>query len=288
MAPSRSGDFDHQVMLEAGDALVDRCVSAAGEAQQRREVVVHLRCVTGSPVAARANGQRIALRGEIPQCEVEEVDRFLENPRSDTQGVVAPALGAAPIGVPEQVDVDGQRAADRAFVDQPLGAAPLRREPEFVADRHDSSAGSLRGDQALAILGRRRHRLFQQHVLPGHECRAANLRVKMVGQHDVDHVDGRVGDRLAPIERHMGGRKAGSRRRCRHLAAAGDRRQCEAVRLGDRTGVIAAPRPVADQREAHRSIRWLAMGDVGARDDFGPRMLARVRIAIAPRAPACC
>src|SRR5438094_5505932 len=56
-----AGDFDDQVVLEAGDALRDGCVGIVGEAQQRREVVVHAFIAAGTPVPERPYAERVAV-----------------------------------------------------------------------------------------------------------------------------------------------------------------------------------------------------------------------------------
>ena len=57
-----------------------------------------------------------------------------------------------------------------------------------MSDRKDASARARSANQTVAIIARRRHRFFQQDVLARLECRAADLGVQEIRQHDVDDV----------------------------------------------------------------------------------------------------
>ena len=132
------------------------------------------------------------------------MDRLLENPGADLVGGVAPAGGALAVGVAEQADVDVARPADPALVDQLLDAPPLDREAQFEADREQLSRTLDRLDDAPAVRGRGRHRLLEQDVLAGLERGDRHLGVQVVGRHDVDHVERRVGDELPPVAQDAG------------------------------------------------------------------------------------
>jgi hypothetical protein len=120
-----------------------------------------------------------------------------------------------------------------------------------VANVDQAAIAPCRLDQPVAALDRVRHGLLEQQVLAGVERRNADLRMGVVGGHDVDHVDRRILYQGAVVAVDRDAREI-RRRGCRRLVAAGaDRSQARIGDLGDRLRVKAAERAIPDQAEPH-------------------------------------
>ena len=165
-------------MLEARQALREHRVAAVGKGHGGGEGVGHAGPQRRGQAAGRHLDRQAAL-AEVPQQQVDIVDRLLEDPRADGGGGAPPVVGAAAKGPAEQGQVRKTHPAQRALGDQLADPRPLPRDAQLEDDAA-MAARSLGGrDQALAVGERGRHRLFQQHVLAGLErlawpCRHAD------------------------------------------------------------------------------------------------------------------
>src|SRR6185437_6670882 len=108
----------------AGQGLRDGRVSAAGELDNRGEIIVKLGMVRPMPVSRGVNRYRLSRLLKIPAGEVEEVNRLFEDPISHAGDVISPATRAEPIRFAPQFDERVKRFADRAIVDEMLHLPP--------------------------------------------------------------------------------------------------------------------------------------------------------------------
>ena len=112
---------------------------------------------------------RLSITREIPAREIEEVDRLLQHPTADARGIVAPARRAEAVGFAREFDEHVLRLADHVGVDPTFDLAPLRGEPEFVADREFSAALARQPDDRAAIVNGECHRFFEEQIAAGIE-----------------------------------------------------------------------------------------------------------------------
>ena len=238
------------MVFEAGERLCDDGMGAAGKAQDGGEMVGHAGAARVA-IAEREHRHRVAETFEVPHDEVEEVDGLFENPGADARGVVAPSAGARAEREAKEREADVLRDPDLAGVDHRLHATVLGRQAQLVADAKDAAARAGGGEQAVAVLQRRRHRLLEQHVLAGVEGGHADLRVQVVGHDDRDRVDVAAGEQRAVADVHRRRREIARGGSGGRLAGAGDSGEGGARRGRDRGSVMAAPEAVADQTEAH-------------------------------------
>src|SRR5436305_4705136 len=152
-------------MLEPRHTVIEDDVGAARVAKQNRYVVGHAAAAPRSLVAAGANRQRVAMAREVPQREIEVVDRLFQQPGPYACRIVTPAVFARTIGVAEQADIEEQWIADRIIVDQRLDSPPLRRLSQLVSHRNEAPGRAFSSEQRVTVVCSPRNRLYEQHVL---------------------------------------------------------------------------------------------------------------------------
>src|SRR5688572_30687594 len=99
-------------MLESTERCRDRRVAAL-EAGDGREIVVEA-ALTEPRVADGKDALRTPHAFEVPQREVEEVDRFLQDPGPDLLRRESPVAGTLSEAVPKQVDANVLQLAQLA------------------------------------------------------------------------------------------------------------------------------------------------------------------------------
>ena len=203
---------------------------------------------------ARADGlhaHRPAGAWQIPQRQIEEVHGLLEDPRTDARLVIAPASRALPVGVAEERDVHMLHGADGPLVDQLANAAPQRREAALQADGDLRLGSSCRRDDRIAVGKRRRHRLFEQHMLAGVERGDGDGRVQVIGCGDGNGFDLGIAEDVLPFAIDDGAWMVGLGSGGAVLAVGCDRREPGASAAGNRARMEAPPGPVSRHRECH-------------------------------------
>ena len=165
-----------------------------------REIVVHaVRAALRIPEAL--HGHRVAHPAEIPHEHVEEVDRLLEDPRSDRHRIVPPAAGALAVGKAEQahhVTCSGRPILPSSMTR--LISPHWGRQPELVADGSCLPLIRAAAIDAVAIRERVRHRLLEQHMLAGLERRdSRSPRWRWFGTTIRRHRLARSASRAAPV-----------------------------------------------------------------------------------------
>ena len=192
---------------------------------------------------------------EVPASQIEEVNRFLQNPIAHPVDVVPPAARTLSVRKPRQFDQHVLGRADHALVDQRSDASPKRRKTHLVIDGDDFALLCSQVRQWIAVFHAQRHRLFQQQMPPGFEHGFADFEMEVVWHHRGDHVnviplkqsEVVVDDRHARL---FGGRSlAAGRRRDRNGL------QSCALRGLNRASVKAPPQSVADQSKPHITRR---------------------------------
>jgi hypothetical protein len=189
-----AGDLKQKGMLEAADALGRHRIGAVGEAQRAGESVVH-----ASPQrrrhAVRRDFDRKATFAEIPQQQIDIVDRLLKNPRADAIGRDAPIAGTGPEGTAKQREIGIAQASDRVFGNQLAHACPLPGDAQFQTDPEVVPRALGGGHDPFGLGQCGCHRLLEQDMLAGVQRRHRHRRVQMVGHDDVDELDRPIAQR---------------------------------------------------------------------------------------------
>ena len=237
------------MVLETGQHLVDRRRRPVGKLHEHGNHRLH----AGLAGSQRLHFHRPAGVHQIPQCQVEEVNRFLQDPRTDPCLVVAPTARALPIRMTKKRNVDMPWLADGTLVDERADAAPLRRQPTLQADAQLRLCVRRRRNDAVAVGQRIGHRLFQQHVLAGCERGHGNRGVEMIGRGNGDGLNRRIIDQGLPLAMHRGIGEIGLCRSRVVITRRCDGNEPPVGGLGDGAGMEAAPGPVSGHGEGH----WL-------------------------------
>ena len=194
---ARAEDAQRVARLTRGVRHRHRGAEAAAEFQQRDRRVFHV-----------SSEDRIRNEAADALDSAEEVEQDFEPMTSEVEhrsaaGVLFPdEPRARVIGRRierfERVDLHDDRIADVAGRDHLFDARDDRIEVAVVGHAEPDAVGAARGDDAIALGDRHRHRLLAEHVLTGVGGGNRLRRMQMNGRRDVDGVDLAIGDQFLP------------------------------------------------------------------------------------------
>jgi hypothetical protein len=120
-----------------------------------------------------------------------------------------------------------------------------------MVDRQQAAGGLGQSDQLVAMSQLQGHRLFQQHVLSGLQCRLGRRVMESIGDDDINHVHIVAPDQFAIIlhDRRPGVRLP--RRLATLFRLHGHRRQPRSLRVLNRPRVMSAEKTITDQAKTN-------------------------------------